>query len=238
MIRAGEVMVNGQVMIQLGAKADPSRDHIKVRGRLINPKLTKSSYTYYLLNKPKGYLSTKFDPKGRPIVTQLLPELRHDVHPVGRLDFNSEGLLLLTNDGDLTHRLTAARYRVSKRYVVKVKGIPGEKQLALLRRGMVIDERKTAPVEIQLYKQTDVNTWFAVTLKEGRNQQIRKMFEKVGHSVLKLRRVAIGPLSDASLLLGGWRRLTPEEVHALRQACGLEVEVAQRLELKKQRAKQ
>ena len=222
MILAGDVTVNGQVVCKLGAKADPEHDHIKVAGKLINPRLARASKVYVLLNKPKGYLSSKFDPEGRPLVTQLLPDLKPDVHPVGRLDFNSEGLLLLTNDGEPTHRLTAPRYHVSKVYLVKVKGVPAQKQIEMMRRRLNIEGRRTAPAGIEKVGETESNSWFSVALVEGRNQQIRKMFEKMGHSVLKLKRVAIGPLGDAGLPLGKSRRLSAGEVTALRFACGLE----------------
>lgn len=237
MILAGEVTVNGQVVSRLGVKADPERDHIKVRGKLINPKLASPSKTYILLNKPKGYLSARFDPEGRPLVTQLLRDLKQEVHPVGRLDFNTEGLLLLTSDGELTHRLTAPRYHVPKEYRVKVKGVPADKQIELIRRGMNIDGRRTAPARIERLDETQSNCWFSVTLIEGRNQQIRKMFEKMGHSVLKLKRVAIGPLADPRLRLGQSRRLTPEELFALRIACGLEEGERQKAKGKRKKEK-
>ncbi len=221
LILAGEVRVNGQVVTRLGTKADPDGDHIKVCGKLINPKLAHQPKVYFLLNKPAGFLSSKSDPEGRPVVTRLLPNLRQEVHPVGRLDFKSEGLLLLTNDGELTDRLTAAKYHVPKTYLVKVKGIPEEKQLALLRHGIRIEGRRTAPAQIEQLERTTSNCWFSVTLAEGRNQQIRKMFRQIGHSVLKLRRVAIGPLTDVGLPVGKARRLTQEEVSELKQAGGL-----------------
>src|SRR5918911_3620137 len=150
MITAGEVTVNGKVVTELGTKADPERDHIKVRGRLINPLLKSREKVYVLLNKPRGYLSSVADPEGRPLVTELLPASLGRVHPVGRLDFNTEGLLLLTNDGEFTNFITRARNRVAKVYEVKVKGVPSEEAVERLRRGIVLDDGvRTSPAEIK-----------------------------------------------------------------------------------------
>jgi 23S rRNA pseudouridine2605 synthase len=212
MIAAGEVTVNGKVVTELGAKADPARDHIKVRGRLVNAQLDKKEKIYLLLNKPVGYLTSTADPQKRPLVIDLVGRFRREVHPVGRLDFNSEGLLLLTNDGEFTNLIISAASKVAKRYEVKVKGQPSEEQLARLRRGVTIDGRRTAPAEIKPLGESEANAWFEVVLYEGRNQQIRKMFDAVGHSVLKLRRVGIGFLHDAGLKPGEFRLLAPEEV--------------------------
>jgi 23S rRNA pseudouridine2605 synthase len=213
MIVAGEVTVNGQVVKTLGAKADPARDHIKVRGRLINPALNRREKIYVLLNKPRGYLTSLADTEGRPLVTELLPASFGRLHPVGRLDFNTEGLLLLTNDGDFTNFITAARNGVAKVYEVKVKGVPTEEAVARLRRGIALDDgARTAPAEIKLLEESETNSWFEVVLHEGRNQQIRRMFDAIGHSVLKLRRVRIGFLSDEHLAPKQWRQLTAAEV--------------------------
>jgi pseudouridine synthase len=213
LITAGEVTVNGQVVTTLGVKADPDHDHIKVRGKLINPLLQKREKVYVLLNKPRGYLSSLADPEGRPLVTELVPASLGRVHPVGRLDFNTEGLLLLTNDGELTNYITSARNKVAKAYEVKVKGNPPEDAIDRLRRGLTLaDGTRTAPAEITRIDETGVNTWFEVVLYEGRNQQIRRMFDAIGHSVLKLRRVRIGHLTNESLPTGAWRLLTPAEV--------------------------
>jgi 23S rRNA pseudouridine2605 synthase len=216
MIAAGEVTVNGQVITEPGTKADPARDHIKVRGRLINPLLEAREKVYVLLNKPRGYLTSLADPEGRPLVTELLPKALGRLHPVGRLDFNTEGLLLLTNDGEFTNYITSARNRVAKVYEVKVKGVPPESALERLRRGIVLDDGvRTAPAEITRIEESETNAWFEVVLHEGRNQQIRRMFDAVGHSVLKLRRVQIGPLRDDRLAPKQWRTLAPAEVARL-----------------------
>jgi pseudouridine synthase len=212
LIAAGEVAVNGRVITELGAKADPQRDHIRVSGRLINPQLAHQEKVYLLLNKPAGFLTSTADPQQRPLVVDLIGKYRHKVHPVGRLDFNSEGLLLLTNDGAFTHLVTTAAERIAKRYQVKVKGQPDEEQIKRLRRGVVIDGRRTAPAEIRLLERSESNAWYEVVLYEGRNQQIRKMFDLVGHGVLKLRRVAIGFLADEQLRVGEYRLLSEAEV--------------------------
>jgi 23S rRNA pseudouridine2605 synthase len=216
MIAAGEVTINGQVVTALGTKADPLRDHIKVRGRLINPLLEAREKVYVLLNKPRGYLSSVADPEGRPLVTELVPASLGRLHPVGRLDFNTEGLLLLTNDGEFTNFITSARSGVAKIYEVKVKGVPGEDAVERLRRGIRLDDgERTAPAEIKRTGESETNAWFEVVLHEGRNQQIRRMFDTIGHSVLKLRRVRIGSLVDERLASKQWRLLTPAEVDRL-----------------------
>src|SRR6266550_8499444 len=185
LITAGEVTVNGKVIKELGTKADPETDHIKVRGKLINPSLQRREKVYVLLNKPRGYLSSVSDPEGRPTVLELLPASLGRVYPVGRLDFNTEGLLLLTNDGDFTNFITSARNKVTKVYEVKVKGLPTEKGIERLRRGITLDDGvRAAPVEIKETGATGTNVWFEVVLHEGRNQQIRRMFEAIGHSVV------------------------------------------------------
>lgn len=215
LIVTGLVTVNGQVVTELGTKADPATDHIKVRGKLINVKLEQKENVYLLLNKPLGYLSSTADPTNRPLVIDLVGEFRDHIHPVGRLDFNSEGLLLLTNDGEFTNLIAHASSKVPKRYEVKVKGQPNETQIERMRRGIVIDGRKTARAEIRLIEQSATNAWFEVILQEGRNQQIRKMFDAVGHSVIKLRRLGIGflALEKEKLPVGAFRHLHPSEVH-------------------------
>lgn len=216
LITAGNVSINGKVVTELGTKADPDKDHIKVNGKLINPQLVQREKTYVLLNKPRGYLSSVSDQEGRPLVVELLPQALGKLHPVGRLDFNTEGLLLLTNDGDFTNYVTAARNQVEKVYEVKVKGIPTEAAIARLRRGVTFDDgTHTAPAQIKLLHQTDANAWYEVLLHQGRNQQVRRMFEMIGNSVIKLRRVRIGFLTDENLKPGYWRYLSPAEVSRL-----------------------
>ena len=158
LITAGQVTINGKVVTELGTKADPARDHIKVRGKLINPLLKAREKVYVLLNKPKGYLTSVSDPEDRPLVTDLIPASLGKLHPVGRLDFNTEGLLLLTNDGEFTNFITAARNQVAKVYEVKVKGIPPKSAVERLRRGVVLDDgTRTAPSEITSVRETSGN---------------------------------------------------------------------------------
>ncbi|HEX7295559.1 MAG TPA: pseudouridine synthase [Pyrinomonadaceae bacterium] len=216
LITAGKVTVNGKVVTELGTKADPAKDHIKVNGKLINPLLSGQQKVYVLLNKPRGYLSSVSDPEGRPLVTELLPASLGRLYPVGRLDFNTEGLLLLTNDGDFTNFITAARNRVEKVYEAKVKGVPPEAAIERLRRGVVLDDgTRTAPAKIKLLDETSTNSWFEISLHQGRNQQIRRMFDLIGYSVVKLRRVRIGFLVDEKLKPGYWRLLSDAEVRRL-----------------------
>lgn len=213
LIAAGSVTVNGRVVTEPGTKADPEHDHIKVRGRLINPQLAQREQVYVLLYKPRGVLASLHDPEGRPLVSEYLPPALGRVHPVGRLDFNTEGLLILTNDGELTNYITSARNKVPKVYEAKVKGIPPEQAVERLRRGVTLDDGvRTAPTQIKRTHETESNAWFEIVLHEGRNQQIRKMFDTVGHSVVKLRRVQIGRIRDDKMRPGVWRFLTGAEV--------------------------
>ena len=216
LILAGEVTVNGEIVTELGTKADPEKDHIKVRGKLINPKIQKRVDVYVLLNKPKGYLSSSADPEGRKLVTDLVRS-RVKLHPVGRLDYNTEGLIILTNDGDFTNFVASSKM-IAKVYEVKVKGLPNENAINKLRRGILLDDGfKTAAAEIKELRSTDKNGWFEVTLFEGHNQQIRKMFDAIGNSVVKLKRVAIGPISDRYLPVGESRLLTDDGVRSIRE---------------------
>jgi 23S rRNA pseudouridine2605 synthase len=216
LIAAGKVTVNGEVIKELGTKADPDKDHIKVNNRLINPQLKSREKVYVLLNKPKGYLTSVSDPEGRPLVTELLPPSLGRLYPVGRLDFNTEGLLLMTNDGEFTNFITAARNRVEKVYEVKVKGVPTDSGIQRLRRGITLEDgTRTAPAQITKLHETQTNAWYEVLLHQGRNQQVRRMFELIGHSVLKLRRVRIGFLHDEKLKPGQFRFLSPAEASRL-----------------------
>jgi 23S rRNA pseudouridine2605 synthase len=214
MILNGDVTVNGKVVTELGTKADAEKDHIKVRGRLINTKLRSREKVYVLLNKPRGFLSSAADPEGRKLVTDLVKG-HGKLHPVGRLDYNTEGLIILTNDGEFTNRVASSR-AIAKVYEVKVKGLPNRNAINKLRRGILLDDGfRTSPCEIRELKPTDKNGWYEVTLLEGHNQQIRKMFDAVGHSVVKLRRTKIGSVVDANLKTGQSRKLTLDEVKNL-----------------------
>ena len=214
LIVSGEVTVNGKIITALGTKADPATDHIKVGGKLINPSLERREKTYILLNKPKGYLSSASDPEGRKLVTDLVKGYGK-LHPVGRLDYNTEGLIILTNDGDFTN-VVASSKRIPKVYEVKVKGLPTSVAINKLRRGVRLEDGfKTSPADITELQATDKNGWYEVTLHEGHNQQIRKMFDSIGHSVVKLRRIAIGSIRDNNSLAGTARKLDEAEVQAL-----------------------
>lgn len=211
LITDGKVSVNGKIITELGTKADAEKDHIKVNGKLINLKLAKRENAYILLNKPKGYLSSAADPEGRKLVTDLIKGFGK-LHPVGRLDYNTEGLIILTNDGDLTNFIASSK-QIPKVYEVKTKGIPTEVAIKKLRRGTVLEDGfKTAPCEIEILKPTDKNGWYKVTLLEGHNQQIRKMFDSIGHSVVKLKRIAIGHIKDDRIPVGAYRELDEDEV--------------------------
>jgi pseudouridine synthase len=217
-IREARVRVNGKIA-ELGERADPERDAIRVDGRRI--RIRTGAKTYLLLNKPKGYVTTLSDPAGRNTVIDLLPEnLRRGVRPVGRLDVQTEGLLVLTDDGDLAARVTHPRSACGKEYRVKVSGVPPEAALERLRRGIFLDGSRTRPCRIDRGATTaargEGNTWLTVVLHEGRTRQIRRMFEIIGHPVSKLKRTAIGPIRDDRLPAGACRKLTPHEVEALR----------------------
>jgi 23S rRNA pseudouridine2605 synthase len=231
-ITAGRVTVNGRVARQLGVKADPERDHIRVDGKLLHGPERK---VYLLLNKPRGYVTTASDPEGRPTVMHLLRDVGVRLYPVGRLDYASEGLLLLTNDGTLAQKLTRASSHVPKTYLVKVAGQPSPEAIRRLRQGITLPPRptkpksglpgnprageraaKTAPAHIVLAREGE-NPWYEVTLTEGRNRQIHRMFEQAGHRVEKIKRVRYGPLG-LDVPAGAYRRLTPEEVERLRGA--------------------
>jgi 23S rRNA pseudouridine2605 synthase len=211
-ITEGRVTVNGKVVTELGTRADPSSDTIRVDGKRIH---VSSRYVYVLLNKPKNVMSTSTDPQDRPTVMEYVGGIKERIYPVGRLDFASEGLLLLTNDGDFTKWMTKAGV-VPKVYHVKVAGKPDEPLLAKLRRGMYLDGERLAPCEITSLKDAE-NPWFEVTLHQGRNQQIRKMFGVSGHPVEKLRRVRIGFLEDRKLKSGSWRYLNEKEVERFKR---------------------
>ena len=212
----GRVTVNGETVRELGTKADPSADDIRVDGRRVKrPERSR----YILLNKPRGYVTTRSDPEGRSTVIDLMRGVREYVYPVGRLDFESEGLLLLTNDGDLAARLTHPSHGVPRVYEASVLGIPDAHDIERLSRGVTIEGRRTQPAEIQLLPGRDDNhARLRITIREGCNRQVRNMFEAVGHPVDRLARVAVGPIVDARLKTGYWRDLSKEEVAALKKA--------------------
>jgi 23S rRNA pseudouridine2605 synthase len=256
----GRVTVNGAPARELGTKADPVRDDIRVDGRRVK---LPEHHRYILLNKPRGYVTTRSDPQRRPTVIDLLRGVSEYVYPVGRLDFESEGLLILTNDGDLAAKLTHPRHGVARVYEARVAGVPDAHDLERLARGVTIDGRRTgpanvrmvtgrrqhslrrvgphpraredfahgsrgphprshlaagAPLERRLSRPAEADAVFVITIREGRNRQVRKMCDAIGHPVTELKRVAIGPIRDATLKVGHWRELRPEEVERLRNA--------------------
>jgi len=218
LITSGQVQVNGTVVTELGSKADPEADHIRVSGKLLRG---EQRHVYLMLNKPKGYVTTVKDPENRPTVMDLMRGVKGRVYPVGRLDYASEGLLLLTNDGELANRLMKAASHVAKTYLVKVAGTPTDEAITKLRAGVSIatDEGKrvrTAPAAVRVVKEA-ANPWYEVTLIEGRNRQIRRMFEAVGHHVEKIKRVRYGPLT-LDVAPGELRSLTLKEVQRLKSA--------------------
>jgi 23S rRNA pseudouridine2605 synthase len=218
MIRQGRVRVNQQVVTTLGTRADPRTDRVTVDGR---PLRAAEDLVYILFHKPVGVVTTLADPEGRPCVRDYLRHVRTRVFPVGRLDFHSAGLLLLTNDGALALRLMHPRYGIRKTYRVKVKGRPTADTLAQIATGVRLEEGLTAPAEVRLIRSEDDKSWLEIELGEGRRREVRRMCEAVGHPVEKLRRVAMGPLNLGRLATGEHRPLSPREILQLRRAVGL-----------------
>lgn len=222
LITQGRVSVNGKIVTELGTKADPSRDEIRVDGRRIR---IEQRRVYLLLNKPRGYVTTRSDPQGRPTVMDLIKQVREYVYPVGRLDYDSEGLLLLTNDGDLAARLTHPRHEVERIYEARVKGVPDDHELNRLARGIVIEGRRTSRARVRVASVRDTpggpQAIIEIAIHEGRQRQVRKMFDAVGHPVVRLRRIAIGPITDDALPTGHYRELTFAELTRLQRAAGM-----------------
>jgi 23S rRNA pseudouridine2605 synthase len=216
MIRAGRVTVNGKTVTELGTRANPHRDRIAIDGKLLR---SAPPPVYILLHKPVGVMTTLIDPGGRTTVRDLLGGGIHQrVFPVGRLDYHSAGLLLLTNDGELALRLTHPRYGIRKTYEVKVKGRPEATQLSALARGVNLPDGRSAPATVRVLEAGERKTWLSITLAEGKNRQVRRMCDAVGLPVEKLTRVALGPLELGKLPPGAWRHLEPHELAALRAA--------------------
>ncbi len=216
LIVQGRVTVNGQTVTELGTKADPARDHIRVDGKLLR---RAGRRVYLLLHKPVGYVSTVSDPQGRPTVISLLRGVKERVYPVGRLDYHSSGLMLLTSDGELANLLMSRASEVPRTYHVKLAGRPEPGELAKLAQGIVLDGRRTAPALIRpLGERAERDKpWYEITLTEGRYHQVRRMFERIGQPVIKLKRVRIAFLTDDGLAPGRFRRLTPAEVSRLKK---------------------
>ena len=213
LIAEGRVTVNGDVA-QLGRRVDPARDEVQLDGV---PVVVRSDLVYYLLNKPTGYVSTAADTHGRPTVVELVPATPR-VFPVGRLDADTEGLLLLTNDGELTQRLTHPSFGVVKTYLAEVEGDPAPGAIRRLREGVELDDGLTAPARVTVVQRRGESAAVELGIHEGRNRQVRRMCEAVGHPVRRLVRTRIGPLRDGALAPGTWRTLTPAEVRGLYEA--------------------
>jgi pseudouridine synthase len=218
LIEQGRVTVNGTTITELGTKADLDVDDIRVDERRVK---RPQQHRYFLLNKPRGYVTTRSDPEHRPTVLDLLKGVREYVYPVGRLDFDSEGLLILTNDGDLAATLTHPRHEVERVYEAQVLGVPDAHDIDRLSRGIMLEGRRTAAAHVELLRErrTEGDTSvLRVTIHEGRTRQVRKMADAIGHPVRTLKRVRIGPIADKNLKLGTYRELTTEEVRKLRHA--------------------
>lgn len=223
LILEGRVSVNGETVTELGTKADPDADDIRLDGRRVK---TASRRRYILMYKPRGYITSRSDPQQRPTVIDLLSKggVREYVYPVGRLDYESEGLLILTSDGDLAERLMHPSHEVEREYHARVRGVPDRHTLERLTRGVVIDGRKTAPAQVEILQiveaQGGEDAVLSLAIHEGRNRQVRKMCEAVGHPVVRLRRVRIGPIHDEHIRPGEFRDLDEREVAALKRVAG------------------
>ena len=219
LIEEGRVTVNNQVVTELGTRADPADDDVRVDGRRIGRMPRRR---YVLVNKPRGVVTTRSDPQRRRTVLDLIPRVREYVYPVGRLDYDSEGLLIVTNDGVLAEQLTHPRHALERVYEAVVRGTPTVTQLRRLRTGLLLTGRRTAPVSVRLLgghrARLTEQSRVQITLREGRNRQVRRMFETIGHPVIRLRRIQIGPIRDRTLRVGCYRELSKDEIVLLRRS--------------------
>ena len=212
LILEGRVAVNGRIAT-IGTKADPARDHIKVDGKLL---IRRDPRVYIMFNKPRHVVTSLYDPEGRPTVKEFLKGVKYRVFPVGRLDYDSEGLLLLTNDGDFAHTVLHPSKKISKTYLVKVKGVVEKEEIGKLEAGVKLADGITAPAKVKRIRKTEINSWLEITIYEGRKRQIRRMLEKTGHDVLKLKRIRIDGLQIGGLEPGAYRYLTPVEIDKIK----------------------
>lgn len=213
LILEGRVRVNGRVVNCLGTQADPEKETIEVDGRILSRTREK---VYIALHKPRGVITSRNDPEGRPTVSDLLQAVTAaSVFPIGRLDYDAEGLLLLTNDGEFAQRLLHPRFAVPRTYLVKVRGVPTPGDIRSLRDGVLLSDGRSLPARVSFVEETKTNTWLRITVKEGRNRLIKRMLEAVGHPVLKLKRTAFGRISLGALKPGEFRLLSPAEVKKL-----------------------
>ena len=234
LIAAGRVTVNGRVVTELGTKVDPGRDHVKVDGKHLS---AAQPFVYLMLNKPKNVMSTLDDPGGRTTVKDYLRGVSVRVFPVGRLDFDSEGLMLLTNHGDLAQALLHPRYHVPKTYLIKVKGVLTDEEIGKLEKGVRLEDGMTSPAIVKKVRKVEANSWLEITIREGRTHQVKRMLESVGHPVIKLMRIRMGPLSLGGLESGEIRFLTDREANALRELVNERVAAVERGEEPPERPK-
>lgn len=218
MIKQGLVKVNGQIVSEMGFQVRAEKDRVEVQGKKVVPEKRK---VYFLLNKPSGVVTTLDDPQGRQKVTDLLKGVPERVYPVGRLDYHSEGLLLLTNDGELAYRLTHPRFAIAKTYLAKVQGKVEKQAIHELQKGVELEDGLTQPALVKVRQSGPAETLLEITIKEGRNRQVRRMCEKIGHPVISLKRMQLGPLDLGNLKTGQYRELRQKEIQALKKACQL-----------------
>lgn len=218
LIQAGRVTVNGATVTEMGVTVNPETDRVEVDGRTVK---AKTENDYLLLYKPVGYVTTVKDEFGRPTVRDLVAEAKARVYPVGRLDLDTSGLLLMTNDGELANRLTHPSFGVEKEYLARIHDLPDAKTLQALASGVMLDDGMTAPARVRVVKGGRPTSTISLTIKEGRNRQVRRMLETVGHPVVSLKRVRFGPLTLSGMQEGSWRKLTSREVEILKRAAGL-----------------
>ena len=217
MILEGRVQVDGVIVRELGVKYDPAQVEIKVDGKAVR---SAENHVYYLLNKPKGYVSTASDERGRRTVLDLLPEVKERIYPIGRLDMNTEGLLLLTNDGELMNGLLHPRYEVQKTYVARIAKGLSEEEITALREGVKLEDGLTAPARVRVLAEEPGRTRVEITIHEGRNRQVRRMFQAVGHEVLALKRTAFAGLTLEGVKRGEHRALADDEIKMLYDTAG------------------
>ncbi|GAB4408486.1 MAG: pseudouridine synthase [Thermodesulfovibrionales bacterium] len=223
LILEGRVIVNGKVAT-IGMKADSLKDYIKVDGKLIaGPMIKEMRKVYLMFNKPRGVVTTLFDPERRPAVKDFLKGVKYRIFPVGRLDYDSEGLILLTNDGDFAHAVLHPSKGIPKTYLVKVKGIIEKDNIEKLKHGVRLKDGLTMPAKVKMIRRSENNSWLEMTIYEGRKRQVRRMLERVGHPVIRLKRISIDGLKLGNLKLGEMRYLTPEELRMIKREIGLEV---------------
>lgn len=213
MIREGHVTVNGKVVRVLGTCIDPSKDHVKIDGRHVQP---AEPEVFVLLHKPPGYVTTMDDPQGRPTVADLVPKVKVRVFPVGRLDYDTEGLLLLTNNGKVAQACVHPRYHVPKTYLVKVSGVCTNEEIRNIEDGVALDDGMTAPAVVRKSGKAKVNSWLELTIHEGRKHQVKRMLEALGHRVVRIKRIRFGPIELGNLPVGASRFATDAEANALR----------------------